>query len=341
MEKIITTSEMGEAKPYLVDVAVLCLFFNRPEQFRQVFDVVRKARPSKLYLYQDGPRNDRDMPGILACRNIVSYIDWQCEVHQLYQENNVGCDPSEYISQKWMFSHEEKGIVLEDDDVPSLSFFSFCKVLLDKYEHDERVSMISGINYEIETQNCPYDYFFTSDVAIWGWASWKRVVDQWDEKYAFLNKEYELELIKQNIKARNLRKSLVRMTQKHSNTGKAYYESILIMNQLLNSGLAIVPKKNMIHNIGMVGDSTHFNGSLKTLTKAEYRMSTMPVFDMDTDDIKHPLYVIEDYSYNQRVNVFLSRNSFFMKSIDRLFVAIKRIRYGKFAALKKSIVKRL
>ena len=39
--------------PYEVDVAVLILFFNRPEQLGKVFEQVRKARPSRLFLYQD------------------------------------------------------------------------------------------------------------------------------------------------------------------------------------------------------------------------------------------------------------------------------------------------
>lgn len=79
-------------KPSLVDVPVLILFFNRPQQLSQVFEQVRKARPSKLFLYQDGPRGERDLPGIKACREVVDQIDWECEVHRKYQEKNYGCD---------------------------------------------------------------------------------------------------------------------------------------------------------------------------------------------------------------------------------------------------------
>lgn len=89
--------------PSQVDVAVLILFFNRPEPLSAVFEQVRKARPSKLFLYQDGARGEKDMPGILACRKVVDEIDWECEVYQWYQEKNFGCDPSEYLSQKWAF----------------------------------------------------------------------------------------------------------------------------------------------------------------------------------------------------------------------------------------------
>ena len=138
-------------KNALVDVAVLILFFNRPNQLSQVFEQVKKARPSRLFLYQDGPRNEKDLPGIEACRKVVADIDWECEVHRLYQTRNYGCDPSEYISQKWAFSMADKCIVLEDDDVPSVSFFRFCKELLDKYENDTRISMIAGFNHEETT----------------------------------------------------------------------------------------------------------------------------------------------------------------------------------------------
>ena len=179
-------------KPALVDVSVLILFFNRPEPLSQVFAQVKEARPSRLFLYQDGPRNDKDMPGILACRELVAAIDWECEVHQLFQEKNYGCDPSNYLAQKWAFSMTDKCIVFEDDSVPSVSFFQFCKELLDKYEYDDRIGMIAGMNHEEITRGVPSDYFFTTTFSIWGWASWKRVIDQWDEHYSFLDDEFNM-----------------------------------------------------------------------------------------------------------------------------------------------------
>ncbi len=189
-------------KPSLVDVPVLILFFNRPQQLSQVFEQVRKARPSKLFLYQDGPRGERDLPGIKACREVVDQIDWECEVHRKYQEKNYGCDPSEYISQKWAFSMVDKCIVLEDDDVPSVSFFTFCKEMLDRYEQDTRITMIAGFNNEEITPDVPYDYFFASTFSIWGWASWKRVIDQWDEHYTFLEDTFNMQQLEQLMKER-------------------------------------------------------------------------------------------------------------------------------------------
>ena len=80
--------------PAKTDIAVLMLFFNRPDSFRQVFEEVRKARPSRLFLYQDGPRGAQDMEGIMACRQIAEQVDWECDVRRNYQQHNQGCDPS-------------------------------------------------------------------------------------------------------------------------------------------------------------------------------------------------------------------------------------------------------
>ena len=94
--------------PAKVDVAVLMLFFNRPDSLQKVFNEVKKARPAHLFLYQDGPRNENDMEGIMACRHIVEEIDWVCDVHRLYQNRNYGCDPSGFMSQKWAFSNKRR-----------------------------------------------------------------------------------------------------------------------------------------------------------------------------------------------------------------------------------------
>lgn len=76
-----------------MDISVLILFFNRPEVLKPVFDEVRKAQPARLFLYQDGPRGERDMPGIEACRKIVEQIDWPCEVHRMFQEKTMAVTP--------------------------------------------------------------------------------------------------------------------------------------------------------------------------------------------------------------------------------------------------------
>ena len=73
-----------------IDVPVLLIFFARSETFERVFEQVKKARPSTLLLWQDGPREGRsdDIEGIRRCREIAENIDWECTVYRQYNEQN-------------------------------------------------------------------------------------------------------------------------------------------------------------------------------------------------------------------------------------------------------------
>ena len=283
-----------------IDIAVLILFFNRPDALSAVFEEVRKARPSRLFLYQDGPRGEHDMPGIEACRKVVEDIDWECDVRRLYQEKNFGCDPSEYLSQKWAFSMADKCIVLEDDDIPSQSFFPFCKEMLDRYEHDTRISMITGTNYDEVTPDIPYDYFFATTFSISGWASWRRVIDQWDEHYTFLDDAYNLQQLEELIKERKYQKDFVEFCRYHRKSGKAYYETIFHAAIFFNSAMSIVPRVNMINNLGACGEGVHLSGTNATMPRAYRRIFEMGRHELDFP-LRHPRYVIENVKYKDRM----------------------------------------
>lgn len=284
----------------VLDVSVLILFFNRPDALRAVFHEVRLARPARLFLYQDGPRGERDLPGIEACRRIVEEIDWPCEVHRVYQEKNFGCDPSEYISQKWAFSISDKVIVLEDDDIPSQSFFTFCKEMLDRYEDDRRISMITGTNYDEKTPDTLYDYFFATTFSISGWASWRRVVDEWDESYEWLDDAFNVRQLQEYIKERKYQQEFIDFCRYHRKTGKAYYETIFHAAIFFNSGLSIVPRVNLINNLGACGEGVHLSGTNETLPKAYRRIFEMGRHELPAV-LRHPRYVIENVAYKERM----------------------------------------
>ena len=324
-----------------IDIAVLILFFNRPEQLARVFAEVRKARPSRLFLYQDGPRDERDMPGIMACREVVADIDWDCDVQRLYQERNYGCDPSEFISQKWAFSMADKCVVLEDDDVPSVSFFRFCKEMLDRYEHDTRITMVAGFNLGEPTPDAGADDFFTTNFSIWGWASWRRVVDQWDEHYTWLDDETAVSRIEAFVREGRLRDDFLPMCRRHRAQGKAFYETIFWAHLLLSNGLCIVPSRNMINNLGATAGSTHFGSQLETLPRGYRRIFTMKRYEMDERPLHHPRYVVEHVDYRRRVYRIMAFGHPWVKvgrSIEELWL---NLRHGNFSFICQSIRNRI
>ena len=328
--------------PSLVDVAVLILFFTRSDTLQLVFNEVRKARPSRLFLYQDGPRGPQDMPGIEACRAIVSdeQIDWECDVRRQYLQHNQGCDPSGFRAHQWAFSLADKVIVLEDDVVPSQSFFTFCKEMLDRYEHDERINMICGFNTDEVTTDIQEDYFFTSFQSIWGWASWRRVAQRWQSDYAFMHKPQALAQIKAIARERHLRNSMLKMFSDHSQSGKEYFETIYWADQILNSCLCIMPTRNLINNVGLTADSTHFSAELQNMPQRMRRIFTMPRYELQFP-LKHPEYVVEHVQYLHRRYKILGWNHPVTKilySLEELFLSLL---HGNFRHIFQSFARRI
>ena len=328
--------------PAKTDIAVLLLFFTRNDTFQQVFDAVRKARPSKLLLYQDGPRGERDLAGIEACRQIVSdeNIDWECEVHRHYLEQNQGCDPSGFLSHQWAFTIADKVIVLEDDVVPAQSFFPFCKEMLDKYEDDERITMIAGFNIDEVTKDCSDSYFFTSAFSIWGWASWRRVAQRWDSTYSFMRHPETLQRLETIAKERHLRSDMMQMFRDHSQSGKEYFETISWADMLLHDGLAIMPVQNQINNVGLMADSTHFSAELKTTPHRIRRMFTMQRHEL-TFPLKYPTSVTENKAYLERLYKANAWNHPWIKVQNSLEELWLNLRYGNFRHISKSVSRRV
>lgn len=162
--------------------AVLFLVFNRPDTTRQVFEAIRAARPPRLYVAADGPRENRvgEKERCEEVRAIASCVDWPCEVKTLFRSANLGCKVGVSSGIDWFFENEEEGIILEDDVLPLPSFFDYCNELLERYRDDQRIALISGCNL-VSTHFTPdASYFFSRYNHIWGWASWRRAWRQYD-----------------------------------------------------------------------------------------------------------------------------------------------------------------
>ncbi len=156
--------------------------FNRPDTTRQVFEAVRAARPSRLYIAADGPRPHRagEAERCQEVRRICSSIDWPCEVKTRYRETNLGCKRGVADGVSWFFAEEPEGIILEDDVLPLPTFFSFCDEMLERFRDDDRVAMVTGCNLISSHFRAEHSYFFSRYNHIWGWASWRRVWRHYD-----------------------------------------------------------------------------------------------------------------------------------------------------------------
>jgi hypothetical protein len=254
---------------------VLLLLFNRPAHTQMVLERLRLIRPAVLYIHCDGPRMDRpeEEEDVLAVRECLTTIDWPCEIKTLFRAENAGLREGVYGAINWFFKEVDKGIILEDDCVPDISFFQYCEELLDYYEMEEKVMHIGGSNLgEHLTKRCEESYAISKFTFVWGWASWRRAWDKMtlsmDGFESFVN-EKTIQDLCDDVMAQAYMLEKFRATKARENNSWAYAWSYSI---LAAKGLTIVPCRNLVQNTGIgTSGATHtVNRDPKARLKASH-----------------------------------------------------------------------
>ncbi len=238
------------------NVPILFIIFKRDYTAIQVFERIRQIKPRKLYVSADGPRDETERAACDKTREIIKGIDWDCELHVRFKEDNLGCKYGPYESISWFFEHEQEGVILEDDCVPDFSFFPFMEEMLDRYRDDNRVGMIAG--HTDVTLPLPTSYVFSRFKSCWGWATWKRAWELMDLELK--NHDYRKEVAPLMVyDQRRLPHWLTALDLIDQNKVAAWdwpwYFSLAAQNML-----CIFPCKNLISNIGFGVDGTHCLG---------------------------------------------------------------------------------
>jgi hypothetical protein len=323
-----------------MNIPLALIFFARPDLLDLTFAAIREAKPQQLFLIQDGARisNTNDLENIIKCREIVENIDWECEVYKNYSDENLGCGMRIFSGLNWAFQYVDRLLIIEDDCVPAMSLFPFAADLLEKYKDDGRIGMISGMNnlglYE-DTQN---DYFFTTSGSIWGWATWKRVWDKVEYDLDFLNDKYASNIIfNTDVKLEPMGKILSNTLNEGKKLSSWSYQ--LGMNILLQNQLNIVPKYNMINNIGMSENGANSVSSLRFMPKGLRRLYYMKTYDYKFP-LKHPKYVVNDLEFKKKLDRVMGDGYPFVQLYREIESLIYRIVGGDFKSIKKGIKRR-
>jgi hypothetical protein len=276
-------SNLNETK---LNTPILFLIFNRPDTTKKVFDQIRKAKPAELYVAADGPRKDEPGESALCnkTRAIIEEIDWDCDVHTLFRDKNLGCKKAISSGISWFFDNVDLGIILEDDCVPDGSFFEFCEELLNFYKNNNRIMMISGTNYIYDKIKVDESYFFSRYYSIWGWATWRRAWRLYDVDMTDWPEFKKSRKLDEMFQDRKIRKFYTNIFQEAYLNKVDTWDYQWVFACLSHQGLAIVPKHNLISNIGLFG--VHFSG--------KGRFFNMPTTPMDISKQIHPKAVALD-----------------------------------------------
>ena len=292
-------------------IPVLLLVYNRPQKTSRVLESIATYQPKKLYIAADGPKNTEGNQLIEETRKKALDIHWDCEVHTLFRSENLGCKDAVSQGINWFFESEEMGVIIEDDCLPDPSFFTFCEELLIRYKDDKRFGLISGTNQFASQIATSHSYFFASNASIWGWATWRRAWEFYDVKmsdWPGYNKDSFLKQHTFSFLERWRRRTVYNDVYEGRIDTWDFQWTFTRQKEKL---LSIVPKSNLVLNIGMDSEGTHLN--------------TNYIDQVDAQNIKFPLDHPSEVEINNKFDRLLSRQ-LISEGILRniLFLLIKR-----------------
>lgn len=336
----VTVKEIKADNPYLVDVPVKINIWTREACQRKQFEVIKQARPSILFVTSDGGRNEKEWEAILANRKMYEEeIDWTCTVYYQYANENIGLYAMGKRRLALIWSAVDRCIFLEDDIIPSVSFFTYCAELLEKYKDDTRIETICGMNHLGVSEEVTSDYFFSRQGSVWGTATWKRVHDVRGD-FSYGDDPYVMKLLKQRTKHnRKFMKKIEAYAKQelyegHVAGGEFWSE----FSMYAHNRVKIIPKYNMINNIGYGDESEHAKG-FEYLNSDAKKLFNMKTYEYESP-LKHPKYVIPDVEYEKKRNAILGYNNKRADFKHRVESNFLRIKYNGFFKSIFSTIKR-
>lgn len=288
------------------DVPIVLFFFKRKETTLKVLNRIKQVKPKKIYLISDGPRNNLEEKQVYDCRKTIEdAITWKCEIVKNYANENKGVYDRIGLGAKWVLSLEKNAIFLEDDNLPEVSFFYYCRDLLKKYEENSKIFWICGTNYlEKFEPDDNSSYVFTKHLMPCGWASWAhKFPELYDGELNMLKKNNQIKILEEKYEDKRLFKQQLRsgITELDAirYTGRpTSWDFQMALTIRMNDVYGISPRNNLVKNIGVDIYSTHGGTSFDNpMTKRFCGIESYPL----KFPLVHPKAIIENKIYEKNV----------------------------------------
>ncbi len=238
-----------------MDVPVLLLAYNRPKHTEEVLKRLKDCGAKRVFVFADGPKNEQDQKSTNEVQSLFSKQGSIIEFSKI-SEVNLGCKLGVTTGIDWFFEHVDEGIILEDDCLPNRSFFQFAEDMLSRYRNEENVMMISG-NNPLGNWKTNGGHFFSRIGPSWGWATWKNRWNAFDVELPNLKSFVDSSGFEKAFGLTDLAQSRKELTLRSLKREIDTWDYQWNAHILMNEGLAAIPTKNLIKNIGFDDSSTH------------------------------------------------------------------------------------
>jgi len=285
-------------------LAPIVLFvYNRPWHTQQTLDALSKnelASKSKLYIYSDGPQEnaaEEQFQKIKEVRSLIRKRKWCGEVEVIEHEKNLGLAGSIISGVTEVVNESGQIIVLEDDIISSSYFLNYMNDALALYDGCEQVACISAYIYPVRKE-LP-ETFFMRGADCWGWATWQRAWNTFEEDGAKL-----LQTIRENgFQSAFDFGDAYPFTQMLEDLTEAKNDSWAIRwyaSSFLKEMYCLYPGRSLVQNIGIDGSGIHSHVSDKLDTKMSSSGITVNKFTVRENTVAKKL--VSEYFLSMKGN---------------------------------------
>jgi hypothetical protein len=272
----------------LFPTPVLFLIFNRPDVTEKVFEVIRKIKPAKLFVSADGPRTHKsgEKEKCEQTRKIIERVDWNCEVHKNFSDENLGCKRGVVKGINWFFENVEEGIIIEDDCILENSFFTFAGEMLERYRDVERIMHIGAANFQDGIKRGEASYYFSKLCHVWGWATWRRAWRHYDVSIKSFGEFKSNNAIAKILPDEKMQKHWLKLFQTVYDNALDTWDFQWVYTVWEKNGMSIIPNVNLVSNIGFGEEATHTKatGHILSEVKTDTLDKTIHPTEMKTNE---------------------------------------------------------
>jgi len=308
----------------MYSVPILIITYKRKKSLEKLLNIVKKINPSKLYISSNAPpKNNLEVfKKVDNVRKIIDNYRIKGRIYKLYRLKHLKVYKSIPNSISWFFFNENKGIILEDDCIPSKDFFYFCEKLLKKYSNNKLINSIGGSNFYKKKIN--ENYYFSKYNHIWGWATWRRSWKNFDLNIRFW-KNY-----KSTNNWRLLHNNHDEKEYWQKKFDSIYKGSIYTWDYSwqacawYNNQLSIIPNKSLVKNVGFDDEATYTIGRSLNFKVLKTKLRIVKYNNIVIQNVKADNYVFNNFFRGGKtlkfifLLIFSDPGLFFLKLKKRL-----------------------
>ncbi|GEM_PF-4636710 len=243
---------------------IALFIYKRASDLSKILEVIETYHPSELLVFADGPKNSREVALCKKARAVIDGRKFAFPLTKFYFESNKGLSGNILGGIAEVFKRHDSAIFIEDDCIPSKTFFHFCDYGLNQFKEDDEVFQIGASQWLPNEFKGPLKSRFS--LPAWGWASWKEKWEYFDPSFNTY-KENRINL------SRHISKKNYSIWKRACNSlsigNRDSWDLQWQLDIWSNKGYSILPPKNLVSNIGFL-ESASYNPLLDKFSFEAY-----------------------------------------------------------------------